>query len=244
VLFRGWYLERKQQWSRSLAATIENGNFCNERSAVKTFVRDWYLWVLQLVPSWRHWLELGQRRDGLITYAYEPGMPFLPGDGGGGKMFPQVFCSPYGAPVTSPVFTDDVIFTNGKKALFQLVVLLSDVKQLDGSIVALTELAKQGEGVLRIEEATYIIDDPLNKTASSQKLAVDNAHWIIYKEKWDQSIWRDLPDPVGYDGSRMRKEVKGRYVIVRPDRFIYAACNTSEELIQASRSLAGVFSGL
>ncbi|TKA55688.1 hypothetical protein B0A49_08638, partial [Cryomyces minteri] len=70
ALFAGWAAERKQQLERSLASTIENGNFCNEPSRIKAFIRNWYLWVYQLIPSWKHSLELGGRREGMTRYDY------------------------------------------------------------------------------------------------------------------------------------------------------------------------------
>jgi hypothetical protein len=111
-------MERKQQLEKSLTATIVNRNLCNERSLVKIFLRDWFLWSLQLIPSWRHWLELGQRQEGLKKYAWSPGMPFLPGLGGG-KIFPQVFCLPCSSVATKAVFTDDVIFGKEKPRYFR-----------------------------------------------------------------------------------------------------------------------------
>jgi hypothetical protein len=41
-------MERKQQLEKSLAATVENGNFCNERNPIKIFFRNCYLWTCQL----------------------------------------------------------------------------------------------------------------------------------------------------------------------------------------------------
>lgn len=46
ALLAGWYTERKQQLERSLAATVENGGYVTEGNKLKTFVRDWKLWLL------------------------------------------------------------------------------------------------------------------------------------------------------------------------------------------------------
>jgi len=232
-------MERKQQLEKSLAATVENGNFCNERSPIKIFFRNCYLWTCQLFPSWKHWLELGQRREGLTAYEWAPGMPFIPANGGG-KVFPQVFCKPYGARVATPVFTDDVIFSEEKTGLFQLVVLLANTAQMNGAVEDLAALEEKGQSELKVDEATFLIDDGSHLVDNRDKQAstVENIHTIIRSKKSDSSVWKGLPDPIGYDGSRMRREVKGKYVIVRPDRFIYAVCRSRGELINASNALA------
>lgn len=101
-----WYQERKQQLEKSLASTIENGKFVCEAHFGKILVRDWYLWLVQLVPSWKRHLQLGQRKDGLIRYVHSEGMPFLP-ELNGGLNLPQIFCKDMNGKV---FFTDDVIF--------------------------------------------------------------------------------------------------------------------------------------
>jgi 2-polyprenyl-6-methoxyphenol hydroxylase-like FAD-dependent oxidoreductase len=52
-----WYAERKQQLERPLTATIQNGAYVTESDPWKVFVRDWYLWSIQLVPGWKRDLE-------------------------------------------------------------------------------------------------------------------------------------------------------------------------------------------
>ncbi len=184
-------------------------------------------------------MELGQRREGLTAYKWAPGMPFIP-ENGGGKVFPQVFCKPYGAGATTPVFTDDVIFSKGKTGLFQLVVLLANVTQINEAVEDLAALEEKGQIELKVDEATFLVDDGshLVDDRDKQGSTVENIHTIIRSKTSDSSVWNGLPDPIGYDGSRMRREVKGKYVIVRPDRFIYAACRSRAELVNASNVLA------
>jgi hypothetical protein len=166
-------------------------------------------------------------------------MPFIP-ENGGGKVFPQVFCKPYGAGATTPVFTDDVIFSKGKTGLFQLVVLLANVTQINEAVEDLAALEEKGQIELKVDEATFLVDDGshLVDDRDKQGSTVENIHTIIRSKTSDSSVWNGLPDPIGYDGSRMRREVKGKYVIVRPDRFIYAACRSRAELVNASNVLA------
>jgi hypothetical protein len=129
VLFQGWYSERKQQLDRSLATTIANAKYCNEPSWMKAFLRNWFLWALQLVPSWKCSLEQGHRAQGTTKYDWAPGMPFFP-QFRGGKSFPQVFCAPIDGPAPPiPMFTDDAVFHAEKKGCFQIVALLDSFEQ-------------------------------------------------------------------------------------------------------------------
>ena len=238
-LFEAWYGERKQQLERSLAATIVNGNLCNERSMFKITLRNWNLWFQQLLPSWRHQIELGQRQEGMARYDWRPGYPFL-ASSNGGRAFPQVFCLPYHGVQTRPLFTDDIIFAKSKSGLFQLVVLLQDPKDVRAAREDLAHLQSVGiNGEFKVDEATYLVRDP---GISSKKDATDTdlegSFEIIGSDKSHGAIWDGLPHPQGYDGSRMMREMQGRYVIVRPDRFVFAVCHTGAELIEASRSLA------
>lgn len=52
-----WYLEKKQQLDRSLAATIVNGDYVTASKPLKIFVRDWSMWFCQLLPSLRRQME-------------------------------------------------------------------------------------------------------------------------------------------------------------------------------------------
>ncbi|KAG0645327.1 3-(3-hydroxy-phenyl)propionate 3-hydroxycinnamic acid hydroxylase [Hyphodiscus hymeniophilus] len=240
VLFEGWYKERKQQLEESLAATIVNGNFCNERSKVKTLLRNWYFWVLQLVPRWKHWLELGQRQGELTHYTHAPGLPFLP-NMGGGRTFPQVFCAPYSSLTCNmrPLFTDDVIFGVGvtaKTGIFQLVVLLDSAAEVNGAAQDLAELYGIQTPYIKIHEATYLIAKADRRDVAEKK-EVEGIWRLVDAGEYDADVWRGLPEPLGYDVRRLRREVRGRYVILRPDRFVFAACSTGRDLICAVNEL-------
>ncbi|EED22783.1 hypothetical protein TSTA_062700 [Talaromyces stipitatus ATCC 10500] len=56
-----WYLERKQQFKKSLALTIRNAKVVTESNPIKTLFRNWTLWFMQLNPSWHHQLRQGPR---------------------------------------------------------------------------------------------------------------------------------------------------------------------------------------
>jgi hypothetical protein len=120
-------MERKQQIGQAFAYTVRNGDLVNERNSLKLFIRDWVLWLIQLVPSFKFKLEQIPLRPPQCTY--EPGMAFLP-DLGGGASFPQIYCRPIpqtGKVVSDVIYSDDVIFAPEKRGLFQLVVLVDSI---------------------------------------------------------------------------------------------------------------------
>ena len=123
-----WCQERKQQLDKSVASTVPNGSMVNTGSVIQGFLRNWALWCIQLLPSWKHYLEQGPRVEGPIQYTHLPGMPFLP-EMNGGICFPQTYCTRLSG-AGSVQFTDDVIFAEGKKGIFQVVVLLNGLQGL------------------------------------------------------------------------------------------------------------------
>lgn len=259
-LFTGWYLERKQQLEKSLAATIENGAYVCEGSRLKILVRDWYLWAIQLIPSWKHWLEMGQRRDGMIRYAYEDGVAFLPRHDGG-FCFPQVYCvsvaeeqqqeGPNQTQRQQQVhFTDDVIFASHKRTLFQLVVLCSSLAAARAAHNSLPSLDADSSGELSIAETTYIIRDlhavtDFSFSSSKNSPPSTSIFRIASADEFAQSkLCVGRPQPRFYDPHRLWKETGGKpFLILRPDHFVFAACKDAEELGIATGELVHLLKG-
>lgn len=193
---------------------------------MKIFIRDWYLWFVQLIPSWKHQLEMGSRRMGMTTYDYEPGMTFVPGSGG--KQLPQVYCKEAGKEDGKVLFTDDIIF-GGKKGLFQILVLLDCAEEYEATKEALV-------GVENGEEATFLVHDPyaskkgIFRIATAAEFAADE-------------VCAGRPVPMHYDEYRLKKEVGKRFVVVRPDRFIFAACDDREGLDEALGKMEAALRG-
>jgi FAD binding domain len=239
-----WYAERKQQLERSLAATIQNGAYVTESDPWKAFVRDWYLWAIQLVPGWKRDLEKGPRKDGMIRYQYQSGMPFLP-QYGGGVCFPQVYCTGLdGAQNAGPVaFTDDLIFAPLKEGLCQVVVLVDRVDEVGPAVSALTGLSQLSQGLVREDEATIFVHDFTAKLPADAKVGVGKTARLVRiatgpEFAADVRLCTNRPAPRYYDAYRMKHEVHGKkFVIVRPDRFVYAACSNMEELQRAAKSM-------
>ena len=243
-LFLSWYSERKQSLDRSLASTIENGNYVTQSDPVKIFIRDWSLWAMQLIPSWKHWLELGNRRDGMCKYNWEEGkaMAFLPNMLGGGN-FPQVYCTRLGSQGSGSVqFTDDVIFDRGKRGLFQLVVLLRSLFDFQDACRAVAGVDEGSGGILRADEATFIVQQ--TNVGSVDKGQDGRLYRLASAEEFaqDESLCGGRPAPRFYDPFRMTKEVKGRrFVILRPDRFVFAAMHDEKDLLEATAHLRKQF---
>ncbi|KFY79038.1 hypothetical protein V499_01921 [Pseudogymnoascus sp. VKM F-103] len=256
-LLRGWYAERKQQLERSLAATIANGEYCNEPSRIKAFVRKWVLWAVQLVPAWRQQLELGPRAQGMTKYDWVPGMPFLP-QFGGGKSFPQVFCAPINGPAPPiPMFTDDAVFKAEKNGCFQIVALLDSLQQLPVALEEVKSVTTQiGNGdILDSMETTYLIQNQRGSAAGPASAHLDllqdtsTCVRIIDAEEYTAAgagtTGFTRPNPLYYDANRIRKDLgaNARYIIVRWDRMVFAACKDAAELQKAICLVDGCLNG-
>ena len=238
-LLEGWYKERKQQLDKSLDSTIENGAYVTEGNPLRIFLRDWYLWLLQLVPSWKHWLQLGNRREGMTRYRWEDGrgMAFMK-DMAGGQNFVQVYAVQLKADglKQSVSFTDDIIFAPRKQATFQLVVILQSPVDIVGLETELKDLDQISEKALLPEETSVFIN-------STKVSSMDTDGWDVWRlasagEFAQTLLCKGRPEPKNYDPYRMSKEVEGlKFVILRPDRFVFAACNNRTQLRQAAQKL-------
>ncbi|KAK5058131.1 hypothetical protein LTR69_007128 [Exophiala sideris] len=247
-LFNGWCLERKQQLDRSIAATVANGNLTTARNPLKIFVRDWMLWFMRLTPSFRRKIELGPRALGMIQYQFTQGMAFLP-DFAGGRCLPQVYCRSVlltDKGDSPPVhFTDDVIFWPESKSTLRLVVLVDDLEEAGKahSELASLDLATVSGGEVTTDEACYLVMSPECRIRQPSDVQGQRIYRIATGEEFQSSkLCENRPPPVGYDMYRIKSDLGGRkYVLVRPDRFVFAACYTEEELVEACKRISGIF---
>jgi hypothetical protein len=187
---------------------------------------------MQIVPILNRKLERGPRRDGMIRYNWLDGLPFL-GDSCGGLSLPQVYCSPVSSSTKDleVMFTDDVIFQKSKKGMFQLVVILeslTDLATIRKSLLGIDELSNH---YLIAEEATFIVQTP-----AVNYIPIDIGNDVFRIATADEfaareSLCRGRPAPQYYDMYRMKKDMHGKtFAVVRPDRFLYAACNRADQL--------------
>ncbi len=253
-IFNGWFLERKQQLDRSLAATVHNGSLTTARNPWKIFVRDWTLWLMQLVPSWRHQLQLGPRAHGMGRYKYASGMAFLP-DMAGGGCFPQVYCRSIYHPTKGDPpavrFTDDVLLNGSRaNAILRLMVVADNMQQAEEawSELNILDLEKSSSGELQAKSAMFLIHAPtldIEQQNASKHIPPESLYRIATAEEFAASeLCRNRPYPTGYDMQRISKEVRGKkFVLLRPDRFVFAACNTGDELLAACSRISTTLLG-
>ncbi|CAL5874394.1 uncharacterized protein PFLUO_LOCUS8690 [Penicillium psychrofluorescens] len=239
-VLEAWYMERKQQLEQSLATTIENGRFVTEGDPVKIFLRNLYLWLVQLVPSWRHDLRLGRRKEGLVRYKHSDGMPFLP-EFNGGLSLPQVYCTAVNKADAEIRFTDDVIFAAHKKCLFQLLVYVKTLDEVADAKRVISDIDDISHSEIRASEVTVLVED-LSSTSPEMD---DDVFRLATADEFAQSLLCEgRPAPQYYDPYSLGKELTGtRFIIVRPDRFIFAACNSREDLRQLASRVVSFLQG-
>ncbi|KAH7416689.1 monooxygenase [Cadophora sp. MPI-SDFR-AT-0126] len=231
-LLSGWYRERQQQLKISLAKTIYNGKLCTEGNTWKFLFTKILIRFMQMIPPLNRALEVGPRREGMIRYKPLEGLPFL-GKSHGGISLPQVYCAPLlsCSKNLKVQFTDDVIFAKGKKGMFQILVLLRNISDLVKFKTALEGIDELAGDFLFGREATFLVQDSEARSAGTE--GGDNVYRLATGEEFaaDDNLCRDRPVPQFYDMHRIRKDLGGMtFIIVRPDRFVYAACQTAEEL--------------
>lgn len=196
---------------------------------------------MQFVPSWKHWLELGPRAEGPVQYAYEPGLPFLPEMGGGG-CFAQTYCVAVSDTEGHVLFTDDAIFASSKKCLFQVVVLLPHLEALTSTLSELEAIELVAHRLLRFSEATIFV--PRNLMPPNAQAPHGKLYRSATAEEFGRSkLCKGRPFPRGYNEYLMWDSMSEKqYVILRPDRFVFAACKTVAELVMAACRLEEMFS--
>ena len=196
----------------------------------------------------------------MTKYDYAPGMPFMP-EYLGGKSFPQVFSAPIDGPAPPiPTFTDDAIFAPSKIGIFQIVALLDSVDQFRSARADVSRI-HYPESLLTLDpsETTYVVHGDVP--------SVHDAPALLGKEIPSENIIRVLgadeyaaaghtqtavekqfprPEPLYYDANRIRKDLgfDKVYVIVRWDRFVFAACRNAAELERALSLLESTLEGV
>ncbi|PYH95482.1 monooxygenase [Aspergillus ellipticus CBS 707.79] len=227
-ILEAWYQERKQQLELSLATTVENGRMVCETHPIRIFLRDWYIWIIQLLPSWKRQAQHGRRKNALVRYRYSTGMPFIP-DLNGGLYLPQVYCR---AMDNKILFTDDAIFSSNTKAIFRLFVYLHDSSELVPAKAALEGIDKWSRGEFCQDDIPILIERFITKNPANSK----NVFHIASAQEFAQSsLCNNRPKPLDYDPYLLRDKLQGRFIIVRPDRFIFASCKDTREMKRAVR---------
>lgn len=132
---------------------------------------------------------------------------------------------------TGVSFTDDLIFARHKVGIFQLVVLLESLQDLEHAPNALHGLKNQPRFYVLPEETTFILQGP--QVNILEPNIGDDVFRLAPADEFasNELLCRGRPVPHYYDMYQMKKDLHGkRFVIVRPDRFVYGACDTAAEL--------------
>lgn len=202
----------------------------------------------------KHTIERGRQTNGTMRYKWQHGMPFL-SQYNGGIQFPQVFAAPLYEPASRiPAFTDDTIFASGKRQVFQLVVMLETANQINDVNLELDSVISPDPAVLDLAQKTYVVHSHTTNyrpNGSSQtKLRIEDidAVRVLSGEEYAAAGLADIqnggtfprPAPVFYNPDCIRTVLgeKARFVIVRWDRIVFAACRNVQELQHAMDSIA------
>lgn len=240
-----WYTERKQQLETSLASTVRNGDRVNTKSPVKIFVRDWGLWLLQLIPPIKRWIELGPRQASRMRYQHVGYMPFMP-EFKGGALFSQTYCVALDCATNSPAvrFTDDVIFAEEKKALFQIVILLdNDLSRLQCMKASIEGLEGICPWLCPAESSAFVRRPSIPGEPAFKFDTLKGVYRTATAGEFERSpLCGGRPAPRGYREFDMWAGVDNKkFIILRSDRFVFAACDTRRELELAAQKLNELF---
>ncbi|KAK7894078.1 hypothetical protein LTR67_006780 [Exophiala xenobiotica] len=151
-------------------------------------------------------------------------------------------------------FTDDVIYRGPDSTSFlRLLVLVDDLEQAQSVREELAELKVEhvSDGEVKMDEVCYLVMSPSPSPSldcggdAGGSMGAMKATKDAKDVKQKQRVYRlatgdeflasglcdNRPPPIGYDMFRIKKELGGRrYLLMRPDRFIFAACYSGEEL--------------
>lgn len=186
---------------------------------------------MHLVPAWRRQLRLGRRKEGMTRYKHSPGMPFLPHFNGGGCL-PQVYCRAASQPNGEVFFTDDVLFAKHKSGLLQLLVYLKNLTDLPAAQEELSCIEEMSKGEIQAAEVTFLVEDMGPKEAAVAGKDMSSVFRLATAQEFALSpLCHGRPEPQFYDPYCLGNALEGnKYVIVRPDRFIFAACQDKKGL--------------
>lgn len=181
-------------------------------------------------------MQQGPRKEGPVRYNYSTGMPFVP-DLNGGLNVPQVYCRDMSGKIH---FTDDVIFRQPAPGIFRMFVYLDNSADIPAARETLKKVEKWSRGEIIANSIPFIIED-----VEYGKGDITTGRHTVYQlargEEFAKStLCINRPEPILYDEYQLRDKIGGKFVILRPDRFIFAACSEEDELERAVESMLEV----
>lgn len=169
-------------------------------------------------------------------------MPFIP-KLKGGLFFPQTYCARLDS--ENVLFTDDAVFAEHKKSIFHIVVLLQGLEEVKPTAAELDDIGYTWKHLSAAEATSFVPRMPMKRFSGngSCDLPGDRVFRTASADEFAQSdLCLRRPEPRGYNEMLMRDSMAGeRYAILRPDRFVFAACSDMHELRQAPQRLAEMF---
>ncbi|KAE8384594.1 hypothetical protein BDV23DRAFT_176941 [Aspergillus alliaceus] len=152
----------------------------------------------------------------------------------GSLKLPQVFCKDMSGKVS---FTEDVIFRSEQNSLFRLFVYLRNDEELEPARNAMRVTQEISRGEFGVDNISFIVEQITCDEASDYK----NLFQIASAEDFAQSpLCNGRPKPTYYEPFLVRKEVCAEYIIVRPDRFVFAACDGDQSLKVATNCMLDI----
>lgn len=224
--------------------------------------------ILQLVPQWRRELRLGRRKGGMVRYSYSQGMPFLP-EHCGGLCLPQGYCTPV-TPLHSNKrsatleeveyadgvihFTDDIIFAASNyfasQRLFRLLVYLQSINELPGARQAVSDIEDISRGELCAGDVTFLVEDSSDMSALQDNdcggiTQAQGVYRLVTGPEFAASpLCKNRPEPRFYDPHYIGKVLGWKkYVILRPDRFVFAAVDNRKDLKTSAAAAVAYLQG-
>lgn len=194
-------------------------------------------------------------------------MPFLP-EHCGGLCLPQGYCTPV-TPLRSNKqsatveeaehadevhFTDDVIFatrnSSAVQRLFRLLVYLQSISELPGARQVVEDIEDISRGELCAGDVTFLVEDSSDVSAlqDSDCGGITQAQGVYRlatgPEFAASPLCKNRPEPRFYDPHYIGKVLgRKKYVILRPDRFVFAAVNNKQDLTSAAAAAVAYLQG-
>ncbi len=108
-------------------------------------------------------------------------------------------------------------------------MLLKSLSEVDEARLALQNVDRLSGKYVLADEATYIVQS--TEAQKCPELGADVFRLATPAEFVASPLCRGRAAPELYDMHKLQRELRGkRFALARPDRFVYAACNSGEEL--------------
>ncbi|KAF2762663.1 FAD/NAD(P)-binding domain-containing protein [Pseudovirgaria hyperparasitica] len=267
AVLSSWERERRTHVVHALSLTLRNAIWI-EQSHVKSTLTQWLVYIQRLVPAWKAGIENPNERP--VEYAYEPGVSFVPiglsgmktRSQGASMVCPQIGCVVLGgggADAGGEVrLLDDILFDRAKTGVLQLLVLLPSAPLLSQFISQIADLIPRiaslsDNTVLGSEAVLLLFPSPHTHSTTYPSLIsllptnlkdTTLLRPASLAEYAASALLADRPYPAMYNEGRIHEEFPGaRYVLVRLDRVVFAACGDEGALEGVLRGVGGVLGG-